>query len=76
MITIFQTYLFIWRKKKLCGALCSLLEYFREKILTQLQENSYVMKHYYKIASKMKHGESDVEQQISIQGIHLSAFWN
>ncbi len=24
----------------------------------------------------MKHGESDVEQQISIQGIHLSAFWN
>ncbi len=24
----------------------------------------------------MKQGESDVEQQISIQGIHLSAFWN
>ncbi len=24
----------------------------------------------------MKHGESDVERQISIQGIHLSAFWN
>ncbi len=23
----------------------------------------------------MKHGESDEERQISIQGIHLSAFW-
>ncbi len=23
----------------------------------------------------MKHCESDVEQQISIQGIHLNAFW-
>ncbi len=24
----------------------------------------------------MKHGESDVERQISIQGVYLSAFWN
>ncbi len=24
----------------------------------------------------MKHCESDVERQISIQGIHLSALWN
>ncbi len=24
----------------------------------------------------MEHCESDVERQISIQGIHLSAFWN
>ncbi len=24
----------------------------------------------------MKHGESDVEWQISIQGMHLSASWN
>ncbi len=24
----------------------------------------------------MKHVDSDVERQISIQGIHLSAFWN
>ncbi len=24
----------------------------------------------------MKHAESDVKRQISIQGIHLSAFWN
>ncbi len=24
----------------------------------------------------MKYGESVVEQQISIQGIHLSVFWN
>ncbi len=24
----------------------------------------------------MKHGESDVERQINIQGIHLSVFWN
>ncbi len=24
----------------------------------------------------MKHGESRVERQISIQGIHLSVFWN
>ncbi len=24
----------------------------------------------------MKHGESGVEWQISIQGIHLSAYWN
>ncbi len=24
----------------------------------------------------MKHGESDVKRQISIQGSHLSAFWN
>ncbi len=24
----------------------------------------------------MKHGESDVERQISIQGIHFSAFWD
>ncbi len=24
----------------------------------------------------MKHGESDVERQISIQGIYLSVFWN
>ncbi len=24
----------------------------------------------------MKHGQSDVEQQIGIQGIHLNAFWN
>ncbi len=24
----------------------------------------------------MKHGESDVESKTSIQGIHLSTFWN
>ncbi len=24
----------------------------------------------------MEHGESDVERQISIQGIHLSVLWN
>ncbi len=24
----------------------------------------------------MKHGKSDVERPISIQGIHLSAFWD
>ncbi len=23
----------------------------------------------------MRHGESDVERQISTQGIHMSAFW-
>ncbi len=23
----------------------------------------------------MKHGESDIERQVSIQGIHLSSFW-
>ncbi len=24
----------------------------------------------------MKHGEGDVERQITTQGIHLTAFWN
>ncbi len=28
------------------------------------------------LSNIMKHGESDVKWQISIQGIHLSAFWN
>ncbi len=28
------------------------------------------------LSNIMKHGENDVERQISIQGIHLSAFWN
>ncbi len=28
------------------------------------------------LSNIMKHGESDVEWQISIQGIHFSAFWN
>ncbi len=61
-----------------CGALCSLLEYFRKKNLPQFQENSFVMRHFTKLSLSdiMKHGESDAERQISIQGIHLSAFWN
>ncbi len=56
----------------------ALLKYFYKKTLPQLQENSFVMRHFYKLilAHIMKRGESDVERQISIQGIHLSAFWN
>ncbi len=52
------------------------LEFFREKKLPQFQENTFVMKHFTKLSLSdiINHGESDVERQISIQDIHLSAF--
>ncbi len=36
-------------KKNFCGAMCALLEYFREKKLTQFQDNWFVMRQLYKI---------------------------
>ncbi len=36
-------------KVNFCEALCDLLEYFLKKKLLQFQENSFVMKHFYKI---------------------------
>ncbi len=49
----------------LCGTLCTLLEYFGKKNLPQFQENSFVMRHFYKIIL-VQYNESDVERQISI----------
>ncbi len=59
-----------------CGILCTLLEQFCEKKLPQFQENSFVIRHFYKLSlvNITKNGESDVERQISIHGIHLSVF--
>ncbi len=48
-----------------CGVLYTLSEYFRKICNTQLS-----------LSNIMKHGESDVEGKISIQGIYLSDFWN
>ncbi len=50
-----------------------------------VRKNSVKVSHYKCVLLKltklslsniMKHGESDVEQQISVQGIHTSALWN
>ncbi len=35
-----------------CKIMCALLEYFREKKLPQFQDNSFVMRHFYKIICK------------------------
>ncbi len=44
------SYLHIYMEKmNFCGSLCALLEYFRENRLSQFQENSFVMRHFYKI---------------------------
>ncbi len=68
-------------KMNFLGALCALLEYFREKKLPQFQKNPVVMRQIcnktkLSLSNIMKHGESDVERQISIQSIYiyLSAF--
>ncbi len=51
---------------------------FSQEKTPPVQENSFLTRHFYKLSLSniMKHGESDVEQQISIQGIHVSAFGN
>ncbi len=64
-----------------CGALCALLDYFHQKKLPRFQGNLFVMRYFYKITKSslsniMKHGEHDVEWQISIQSIRLGAFLN
>ncbi len=59
--------------------MCTRLEYFRKKKLSQFQENSFVMRHFYKIILAQnitKHSKSDEERQISIHDIHLNVFWN
>ncbi len=62
-----------------CGTLCALLEYFcKEKTPPASRElicNETLLQNL-SLSNIMKHGESDVERQINIQGIHLSAFWN
>ncbi len=65
------------KKVNFCGAMCALLDYFHEKKLPQFQKNSFVMKLLQNYPFPIYiHGENDVEFQISIQGIHLSAFGN
>ncbi len=72
-------YLLIYMEKiNFCGALCTLLEYFHYK-MSPLFKNSFVSNETFTklaLSNIMKHGESDVEWQISKQGIHLSVFWN
>ncbi len=70
MITIVPTYLFIWRKWT--------FGYFREKNSPSFKRTHLYWDTFTKLSLSniMKHIESDVEWQISIQGIHLNAFGN
>ncbi len=40
---------YLYGEKERFEALCTLLEYFREKKLPQFQKNSFVMRHFYKV---------------------------
>ncbi len=67
-------------KMNFCGALCALCNFMRKK-LAQFYENSFVIRRFIifiklSLSNIIKHGERHVEQQLSIQGIHLRAIWN
>ncbi len=58
------------------GTLCAFLEYFLKKKNSsrfRRTHNETLLQNYY-LYYLMKHGESDVQWHICIQGIHLSAF--
>ncbi len=69
------SYLFIYMEKmNFCEALCALLEYFHEKTLPRHHCSNIGVHIGIQLSwsNIMKYGESDVEQQISIQVCH---FW-
>ncbi len=59
------------------GPCTPFLEHFHKKTILQFQEKcNETPFRTLSLSNIIKHGESDVERQNSIQGIHLSAFCN
>ncbi len=62
----------------LWGTACSFGVFSPEKTPSFSRElicNKILLQNYPGAMQYNEHGQSDVERQISIQGIHLSAFW-